>query len=129
MKQFMSKKIVKQIQESIEPCYRAMFEGCMPKNIKNHLKYYIEQREIFIELIPLLRKINYENVSYSYPLKEFKPDSLTITTKVGSVYDEDIDILIEAFGSTYTLYINKMCIIVTENIKHIKSILKGLLRI
>lgn len=107
--------------------------------IKNKIEDLIIEHKVFIELLPIFKKIDFTDMAYSIPSISWHPQTLSFCIPVG---DEENNIntykLTYLYGE-YNLYIdnncgfmvveNKIPIISTNEVKDIKNILKSLYRL
>lgn len=104
------------------------------------IKKIIIERKYFKQILPLLEKINFYEVAYSYKKQPYDIDSLLISNvptilmpneKALNVYTHrELDIRIDYEpipDKSYFLYLNNMLFLQTQNIRDIKNILKGFL--
>ena len=114
------------------------------KKIKEKIEKAIIKRKTFKKLLSLLRKLNFENIAYTYKDKELiqiKNDSLLCNeilafNNVPVIFDNPdytknfyiiYDKAVISKHDKYKLYMNDFIICVTDNIKDIELILKGII--
>lgn len=111
--------------------------------IKKKLEKAIIERKTFEKLLPILRKIDFENISYTYKDKELIQirdgllcneilafnnipvifDNPDYTKDFYIIYDKAV---IPKYDK-YKLYMDDFIICITDNIKDIELILKGII--
>jgi hypothetical protein len=104
------------------------------------IKNIIIERKYFKQILPILEKINFYNVAYSYKKQPYEKDILSVSdiptmqisiSKQLDIYTQrEVDIRIEYEpipDKSYFLYLNDMLFLQTYNVRDIKNILKGLL--
>lgn len=100
------------------------------------IKKTIIKRKYFKHILPLLEKINFYNVTYSYKKYFYEKDILcisnipTMSMPMPNVYRRESCIRVEYEHFPYTsyfLYINDMLFLKTPNIRDIENILKDFL--
>ena len=99
--------------------------------ISKMLECSIKREKVFAELVPILKKIGFENVSYTYKFPKEKEKQVLAIMDVPMADDEEFvrTIYITFNNNEYRLDIESFFVLITSNIKNIKLILKGLLRL
>lgn len=116
------------------------------KKIKEKIEKAIIERKTFKKLLPILRKIDFENISYTYKDKELiqiKNDDSSFNeilafNDVPVIFDNPnytkdfyiiYDKAIISKRDKYKLYMDDFMICITDNIKDIELILRGIIGI
>lgn len=113
------------------------------KKIKEKLEQDIIKRKTFKKLLPLLRKLNFENIAYTYKDKELIQirdgllcNEILAFNNIPIVFDnpdytKDFYIIYDKAVipkyNKYKLYMDDFIIRITDNIKDIELILKGII--
>lgn len=113
------------------------------KKIKEKIEKAIIERKTFKKLLPLLRKIDFENISYTYKDKELIQirdgllcNEILAFNNVPVIFDnpdytKDFYIIYDkaviSKHDKYKLYMDDFIIRITDNIKDIELILKGII--
>lgn len=113
------------------------------KKIKEKIEKAIIERKTFKKLLPLLRKLNFENISYTYKDKELIQirdgllcNEILAFNNVPVIFDnpdytKDFYIIYDkaviSKHDKYKLYMDDFIIRITDNIKDIELILKGII--
>ena len=116
------------------------------KKIKEKIEKAIIERKTFKKLLPLLRKLNFENIAYTYKDKELIQirDSNLLCNEtlafnnVPVIFDNPdyikdfyiiYDKAIVSKHNKYKLYMDDIMICIKDNIKDIELILRGIIGI
>lgn len=115
------------------------------KKIKEKIEQDIIERKTFKKLLPILRKIDFENISYTYKDKELIQirdgllcNEILAFNNVPVIFDNPdytkdfyiiYDKAIISKHDKYKLYMDDFMICVKDNIKDIELILRGIIGI
>ena len=110
--------------------------------IKNKIKDLIIEHKVFIELLPIFKKIDFTDMAYDISPISWHPQILSFLIPVGDEENNINTYKLSYFCGEYNLYLdnncgfmevenkdNKIPIISTNNIKDIKNILESLYRL
>ena len=113
------------------------------QKIKEKIEKDIIKRKTFKKLLPILRKIDFENISYTYKDKELIQirdgllcNEILAFNNVPVIFDNPdytkdfyiiYDKAIISKHNKYKLYMDDIMICITDNIKDIELILRGII--
>lgn len=103
----------------------------IPKqNIAKMIEERIRKNKIFTKLIPILKEFGFENIDYTYTMCESEIHTHTLRMQIPTGNGKDInECVIDFWQNEYDLYISANLLLCTDNIKYIKTVLQGLLRL